>query len=104
MKIMKSDADLTWLLHDPRNLNEPRFQIEFIKRWVYEVHKLSHEIFEPAAIISCSPFQAERLVHTGYAKLLPKEGRGDHFCPDWDEMLICRDDPEWELCHCGIKT
>ena len=28
---------------------------------------------------------------------------GVHFCPDWDEMAIYRESPEWECCTCAIR-
>jgi hypothetical protein len=89
-------------------IDEPRFHIEFIKACNFfnlsgRGHPTKYEVYGPPRRVICSSFQAENLVYAGFAKLLPKEGRGDHFCPDLDEMLICREDPEWELCNCENK-
>jgi len=35
---------------------------------------------------------------------LTEEERKDwHFCYDWDYLLIHREDPTFEGCHCGFK-
>lgn len=81
---------------DAKNL-EPKFKIEFLKAWG---HPTKNEIYGPPQVVFASSYQAERLVFSGYAKLLPYSWRGDHFCPDWDDMLICKEDPEWESCTC----
>ena len=28
---------------------------------------------------------------------------GFHFCPDWDEMAICKGTPEWDACTCDFR-
>jgi len=46
----------------------------------------------------------KKILETTDAKLTKQEvEQGYHFCPDWDYMVICPDDPEYEACLC-IKT
>jgi len=37
---------------------------------------------------------------SGYTRRIPKIYHTTHRCPDWDGLLICCDDDEYECCTC----
>lgn len=49
--------------------------------------------------------QRWREIELGQKNLTPEEiEEGWHFCPDWDEMLICKYQKKGEYCTCqGFK-
>lgn len=38
-----------------------------------------------------------------FAKQMAMRSVNAHYCPDWDFMPICPEDPEWDMCTCGVK-